>query len=162
MSEQMESKPWLTEPDFAKWRDPATGLLCAIRRHKDMKFLCGYVRLPHGKLRQQLIRFHQVPGKTNFSSLGHSKLKGIEVHWGLTFAGFLCSGYTRDYRLERGYWVGFDCAHAYDFVPGMYELLNSLGIEHFNHAIQDRYRDFAYVKNQVTGVARQLAKIVKK
>ena len=167
----MESKPWLNEwdfePNFAKWRDPATGLLCAIRRNPELKFLCGYVRVPNGKLRRQLIRLRQndsgrwygVTGRVyRRYGYGHSRLGNIEVHGGLTFSGAL-----RDYRLSRGFWIGFDCGHAFDLTPGLQEILSKVlkKPNPFAHQM-DIYRDFAYVKAEVTGLARQLAEIVKK
>lgn len=157
-------QPWLTEPNFAKWRDPATGLMCMIVR-SDLKSLCGYVRVPRGKLRQQLIRYRQIdPGHlVNFYSkvyrrrgFNHSKLRNIEVHGGLTFSGW----YGKYRRLPRGYWIGFDCGHAFDYVPGVHELLKLLNFESRSGMLQDTYRDFSYVKGEVTELARQLAKIL--
>jgi hypothetical protein len=145
-------QPWLNEPDFAKWRDPATGLLCAIVRQKDMQFLCGYVQIPFGKLRKKILRIRRIPGRYEYVLL-----RGIEAHGGLSFFGF-----HKNYRLSRGYWIGFDCAHAYDFMPGMMALLNSLQAHSGDFMRHDTYRDFAYVKAEVTDLARQVARIEKK
>lgn len=157
-------QPWLHEPDFAKWRDPETGLICAIVRPTLTKALCGYVKIPNCRLRQKLIRYRQNDPGTFADSIfhrryrrngySHSLLKGIDVHGGLTF-----SGSFRDYRLS-GYWIGFDCAHAFDFIPKVHETLVSLGKEYARFQLSDIYRDFTYVKKETTSLARQVAKII--
>lgn len=64
----------------------------------------------------------------------------VDVHGGLTYAGM---------NLPRGeedmdfYWLGFDCAHAYDFCPYM-------------HAGGGKYRTQEYVRDEVKRLAEQL------
>ena len=164
--------PWLHEPDFARWRDPETGLQCAIIRSDTTGVLCGYVRVPRGKLHSKLSKyparhkprffeFGGVKRKVKNCSYNHGLLKTIEVHGGLTFAGSI---YYR--KKFDGYWIGFDCGHAWDFMPGVHELLCSLKkISNENILAFERdsvYRDFAYVKAEITSLARQVAEINRK
>lgn len=67
----------------------------------------------------------------------------IDVHGGLTYAGHGVRGCEMN---EGRWWFGFDTAHAGDFVPG-------LG----THWPEDEVRDFAYVRQHVESLARQLA-----
>ena len=150
--------PWLHEPDFAKWRDPETGLLCTIVRNRDLGNLCGYVRLPHGKLRRKIISASRHSHRPGYFT---SHLRTIEVHGGLIY-----SRHSSYHKMSRGYWIGFDCAHAWDLVPGMSAFLRSLSkISGDSLSAFERdsvYRDFAYVKAEVTSLARQVAEINRK
>ena len=166
---KLPEDPWLHEPDFARWRDPETGLQCAIIRSDATGVLCGYVRVPRGKLHSKLSKypsrhkprffeFGGVKRKVKNCSYNHGLLKTIEVHGGLTFAGSI---YYRKKFDE--YWIGFDCGHAWDFMPYTSMLLHSLvkvsgeSLSAFErHSV---YRDCAYVKAEVTSLARQVAKI---
>jgi len=72
----------------------AHGFKCAIRKNPRMGNINGYVLLPKDH-----------PDAKN----GYDEID-VRVHGGLTFA-------QRD--TEGGLWVGFDTAHAGDFIPGM-------------------------------------------
>lgn len=129
-----KDKPWLNEPDFFKWIDVDTGYHCVIIRAPEMLHLCGYVRVPHG----QIMR-----GKC----AGRRKDWRIEAHGGVTFAGVLrrVGG-----AAMRGKWIGFDCAHYMDLVPG-FAYPGNRGV----------YRDFSYVKAEVAFLAKQLKRMQK-
>lgn len=139
-------KPWETEPSYLKYRDAATGLLCVIRR-TDMGHLCGYVRLPHGRIRLQRHTWHwNGRNRTAWDMPGQNRIK---VHGGITF--------TSNSGLRRptggtldGRWVGFDCAHADDLVPGMAALVPSLE--------RGTYRDISFVKQELARLAKQIAR----
>lgn len=122
---------WMDEPDRQEFE--YAGLKCLILRHPELKHLCGYVALPKG---------HPCYGK-DYDDIG------VEVHGGLTFAR---EGDGKDWA--KGYWwLGFDCAHAWDLVPQMVELI---GRELWEH---ETYRNFAYVRAQIKSLAEQLAKV---
>ena len=143
--------PWAAEPDKAQWVDPATGLDCLIVRNHSGA-LCGYVGLPPG---------HRLHGVDYDEAHG---LADIEVHGGLTFADRCQEGaedgpgichVPEPGRPAEVWWLGFDCAHAGDLIPGMQEVYAAVGIARTYRS--DTYRDFAYVQREVTEMARQLA-----
>lgn len=69
---------WQDEPDKVQWRDKATGLPCLIVRNHSGAW-CGYVGLDET---------HPLHGK------GYNDVS-VDVHGGLTFAGF-CRSHTAD------------------------------------------------------------------
>lgn len=95
-------------------------------RHPSMGHWCGYVALPNG---------HRLFGK------GYDDID-VSVHGGLTYAE------DRAPRMEVDgkWWVGFDCAHSGDLVPGL------------GHSFSgDVYRDISYVASECESLAAQLA-----
>lgn len=129
--------PWTNEPDKAQWVDQTTGLDCLIVRNR-VGALCGYVGLPPGH-RWHGADYDDVPA---------------EVHGGLTYAGPCQDGRESGWGIchapEPGrpadvWWLGFDCAHAWDWAPKM-----------ARHS-HDAYRDFRYVQLEVERLAAQLA-----
>lgn len=131
---------WDTEPDKRQWTDAETGLPCLIRRGPHGA-LCGYVGVPDG---------HPAFER-------HYDYVDVDVHGGLTYADF-CSESEHGIchvvepgEPDRVWWLGFDCAHSGDFCP-RYSHRNT-------YSYDEQYRDFAYVTEQVQGLARQLAQI---
>jgi hypothetical protein len=114
--------PWSTEPDEKSWVDAATGLQCFIKRHRHMAHLCGYVGVPpeHPAYKRD-----------------YDKLE-LSVHGGVTHANYIKSSPMPDL-----WWIGFDCAHADDYSPGLY-------------IPGSEYRDMNYVTKQCTQLAAQL------
>lgn len=127
--------PWQKEPDKIHWRDDATGLHCLIVR-SHMGNLCGYVGVP---------RNHPAY-KKDYDSID------VNVHGGLTYAS-RCAG-NICHIVEPGedddvWWLGFDCAHYMDYIPGM---------KSFSSIMRDgSYRDVSYVKSECERLAQQLA-----
>lgn len=119
----MSEQPWLNEPDRLLWKDPDTGLWCFIRRHESLMHLCGYVVLdPEHPWNE--IEPYKHP---------------VEVHGGPTFFGPL------DETEISANWIGFDCAHAGDFSPGMSKFWPD-----------DEYRTIDYVKGECSLLAKQI------
>ena len=133
---------WDDEPDKVQWPDKATSLPCLIVRGP-LGNLCGYVGVPPG---------HPWHG---------ADCSGLEpypeVHGGLTYAdacrpregegGGIC--YVPDGgEPDDVWWLGFDCAHLYDFVPGMPTPVTRL-------TRGDTYRDRAYVESECASLAAQ-------
>jgi len=122
--------PWSEEPDRQVWTDEETGYRCLIQR-TPMGHLCGYVGV------EETHPWHKV----------HYDNIVVDVHGGPTFSGSKKIG-------DPPAWlwcIGFDCAHAGDFVPGVaayHEHLVPL-------AWTDLYRDWAYVRSEVLSLARQ-------
>lgn len=119
MYEPPVAGPWDEEPDKAQWVDEATGLDCLIVRNQ-VGALCGYVGLPPG---------HPLHGASALYSgrRRESALNDLDVHGGITFANS-CQGDEDDpsrgicHVPEPGrprdvWWLGFDCAHAFDLTP---------------------------------------------
>jgi len=141
--------PWQNEPDKIQWLDEATGLPCLIVRGPQGS-LCGYVGVSEGHPSFQ----------SRISDVD------VEVHGGLTFADF-CS---TDPRHEQGichvvepgendrvWWLGFDCAHAWDLSPGMNARMRDIRLRIPDpHDRQEVYRDIEYVKQQTRELAAQL------
>lgn len=103
----------------------AHGLECYALRHPELQHWCGYVALPEGH------RFH---GKD------YDNIKA-EVHGGLTYAGDHAPRQQKDGR----WWVGFDCAHAGDWVPTM------------KAHDGDTYKDIDFVVHECEAFASQMA-----
>ncbi len=148
-----ERGPWDQEPDKAQWIDEKTGLDCLMVRARG--HWCGYVGIPEG---------HPEFGKDD----NDVNIEG-RPHGGITFAG-LCQEGDEEPRIchvpepgrsERIWWLGFDCAHFMDRRPAMtqfeYDLNRDLEAKYPGtlHR-QSIYRDFEYVRAEVTALAAQL------
>ncbi len=146
------------EPNELAWTDPATGLKCLILRHDHLGFLCGYVRPPHA-LAKRLRAYRRQRSHFLFGKVGrkcgydHRTIKGIQVHGGLTYSGTTLPGKGSGHT-----WVGFDCGHAGDLSPFMRQFMKIAGM-HPGFMRADVYRDFAYVQQECTRLAAQIAAI---
>jgi hypothetical protein len=130
--------PWAEEPDKVQWRDATTGFACLVLRNH-VGVWCGYVGVPEG---------HPWHGKP-YDDL----YDDTEVHGGLTFSD-KCKPSTDEaygicHQREDGdpevWWLGFDCAHSMDLVPGM----PGLGFDGCT------YKSLDYVKAQCAALAAQ-------
>lgn len=138
---------WLTEPNEYRWVDEATSLPCHLLRNEMTGTWCGYVELPPE---------HHFYGM---------RPAGLEVHGGVTWAG------SRN-GIEGEWSVGFDCAHSFDYMPGMVAMFEQLAqqsdisrrlIEQMEQTqqqlpayLRQTYRTFDYAKQQTTALAAQL------
>lgn len=126
---------WDIEPDRKQWQDKETGLPCLIVRN-DFGNLCGYV------------------GVDKLHPLFEMHYDGVEVsvHGGLTYSSEcqhrICHEVENE---EKTWWLGFDCSHYGDFSPG---LSKYRGFDELNQDIN--YKDFSYVEQQCTNLARQI------
>ena len=142
--------PWDSEPDKLTWMDEATGLDCMALRNR-LGAWCGYVGLGPE---------HPLHG------LDYDEVSGVGVHGGLTFAdrcdetGVVPMSQRICHVPEPGrpgdvWWLGFDCAHAWDVAPGLRAWTERL-VDHPPWPDWS-YRDLAYVRSEVESLARQLA-----
>jgi len=161
---------WDTEPDKLEWEH--AGFKCLILRTSEMKHLCGYVGLPkwhpyYGKEYGQCLLgcegnvpdFHP-PNERDaywynctFEENHPSLEKIIRVHGGLTFSQ---EGDGKSWDKDL-WWLGFDCAHAGDLVPGIRTLLDKEG--HYMRGrigITEVYRSISYVVKETEHLAEQL------
>jgi hypothetical protein len=124
-------------------------LPCLIVRNK-LGALCGYVGVTSS---------HPCFEKD------YDDVRSEEAHGGLTFSGF-CNDHIC-HEVEPGedahvWWLGFDCAHAGDFVPGIESLPPWRRIFTDGDVGDDnvsKYRDLAYVEGVVTKLAQELARL---
>jgi hypothetical protein len=159
--------PWLKEPDKMVWVDEATDLDCMIHRGPSGA-LCGYVGVGPD---------HPWHGL-------HYDNVDAEVHGGLTYANpceeeategdGLCH-VPEPGRAHDMWWLGFDCAHAFDFMPKMRmdelkmadqfdadgkpeeaELFRK-GAFSYDHSsiFRNTYKTITYVKAEVESLAKQ-------
>ena len=128
--------PWDGEPDRLEWRH--AGLPCLMVRNHHGAW-CGYAAVPPG---------HPCFERDIWSA-------DLDVHGSLTYAGH-CSGdichVPPPGEPDRVWWLGFDCAHAWDLTPRWL----AMGIDEFL-APHAAYRDLAYVQGEVNRLAEQLA-----
>ncbi|MGH9001500.1 MAG: hypothetical protein ACRDYV_00060 [Acidimicrobiia bacterium] len=152
--------PWQAEPDKVHWTDPDTTLDCLAVRNRFGAW-CGYVGVPpghpwHGR------DYDDVPA---------------DVHYGLTYAATCQEGAAEGEgichvpapgRPVDVWWLGFDCAHAFDYSPALDALRQraTAGPALFDPdtaAALDRmgartvYRDLGYVVAECTHLAAQAA-----
>jgi hypothetical protein len=129
--------PWMQEPDSAFWVDEATELPCVILRMPQIGHLCGYVGVP--------------PDHTVYGEDYETVCIRVDVHGGITFGGptLAVVDPTQEEVYKYYYWYGFDCGHAWDICPGMHRYLAGI-------RTTDVYRDFDYVRAEVTSLAKQL------
>lgn len=122
------------------------GYDCYIWRNPELKFLCGYVRLPDGHPALQFTC--DKPTGLSGMEYDYNKLD-VNIHGGVTFFGHL------NVQKKDGVWVGFDCGHAYDYTPGFAEILKKIGSNRV-WGLDEIYRNVDYVKDECSELARQL------
>jgi len=58
---------------------------------------------------------------------------------------------------EPVWWLGFDCAHSGDFLPGLESTLRSMPrLEAYESVLGETYKNVAYVTDECRQLARQL------
>lgn len=136
--------PWQDEPDLVEWW--VRGIPCLIVRSDVAGALCGYVAVRRGHP-YYFRDYDSVP---------------LECHGGLTFSGDGVYMHTPGW-----WWLGFDCAHWGDAIPGIAgrmrhaeEFFRVEGAEHaeaFARLMRperaESYRDLEYVTAQVEAMA---------
>lgn len=120
--------PWIAEADHVWWIDPGTGYRCEMVRNHTGAW-CGYVGVPEGHLAYGM----------------HYEDVNADVHGGLTFSGY-----------ENDVWnFGFDCSHAWDYMPKMEASLRLIrkkvpSLDRLFKIGESRiYRDEAFVKREI-------------
>jgi len=161
---------WETEPNEGAWVDEATGLECRITRHQRMKHLCGYVRIPndhplHGKTDRD-----EIPRPAGFETRAMDDRVGILPFFAFALSGGLDGdtipiavalsvhgGITFSAPIDgEGWWMGFDCSHCDDFVPGSAAFCE----EHGLGTPGGVYRTWEYVERECRHLAGQIAMMV--
>lgn len=130
--------PWSTEPNRIEFE--SHGFPCLIRRNP-LGALCGYVAVPRG---------HPCHGQS------YNKLpRNLEAHGGITYAeacnGEICH-VPKPGEPDDVWWIGFDCAHAWDLVPWIESQTPGL-------CRNSEYRDIHYVRRECEELAAQLEQL---
>lgn len=146
--------PWDDEPDKAQWIDPDTELDCLTVRNGHSGSWCGYVGVLPGH------KWHGV----EYDKLGEYP----DVHGGLTYSNFCMEGAEEGPgvchvpapgRPANVWWLGFDCAHAFDLMPTMEARMAELWktVEDIHpDPYPKAYRTFEYVRGECADLARQI------
>lgn len=124
----IDSKKWLYEQDY--FRDTYSGYEYVIKRIDSLGHLCGYVK----------VKSKWLESKGDYEFLESI----IDVHGGVTYFSRLTLG-------GKGYWAGFDCAHAGDLLPSMYGISDYLSYS--------EYRDLRYVRKECKRMIKQLKEL---
>jgi hypothetical protein len=134
--------PWQTEPDRVESREFGYPTLIVRSR---IGALCGYVGVP--------------PGHPWFGmEWPEDRSPEIAVHGGITFSGPcqkdgpICH-HPMPGEPDNVWWLGFDCAHASDYVPG---IISPVALELMSRW-KLRYRDIGYVTSEIRLLAAQCA-----
>jgi hypothetical protein len=141
---------WDSEPDKKQWRDEETGYPCLFKRNP-VGCLCGYVGVSEGH------PFFAKSYNEIYELLGDED--AIVVHGGLTYTDFCQEGeeaHSICHVVEPGeddrvWWLGFDCAHCGDLMPGTAGLVGTIP--------GDTYKNVEYVETEVRRLARQLKEV---
>lgn len=145
------SGEWDGEPDKVQWPDEATGLPCLAVRNRHHGNWCGYVGVTEG---------HRCFGK-DWDGTGD-----LDVHGGITFGGH-CQPGSEESGIchlpdpgepDHVWWLGFDCAHAWDHSPDDVKRAEERG-GIWAIASDSSYRTLAYVQSQCRKLAEQLAQV---
>jgi hypothetical protein len=136
--EQFGEGPWLEEPDRIEWQHE--GLTCLILRHPQLGHLCGYVA---------------IPAEHPWHGAEYDALGDVTVHGGLTYSQEM-PDHGCDALDAATWWLGFDCAHAYDFAPYMAKLTKRM--ERLLPDDISLYKGVPYVTEQVGDLAAQVVR----
>lgn len=144
---------WDHEPDKVEWIDDDTGLPCIIHRGRTGAW-CGYVGVAPD---------HPYHGRHDYDQVP------VEVHGGLTYAA-PCNPHDDDdfgvcHKAEPGepddvWWLGFDCAHAGDEMPGLIWVTEKVKVDHPGLNYPEgwaTYKNQEYVMEECKLLALQLA-----
>jgi hypothetical protein len=148
---ELDPRPWETEPDKVFWFDEVTGYDCCMIR-TNLGIWCGYVAVDSSHILY----------KSRYNELDFPYL---DVHGGVTYSGFghpapggtitpqsLCPYPELNvHTYDEHWWIGFDCAHAGDLIPGI--AVMSLYLPFLSHA---HYHDINAVYYQTCNLALQL------
>lgn len=115
-----------------------------VWRNPSMLYFCAYVKLPNDHKWVEILK-----KKKSFKGLAYKVCDYEKVpvvcHGGLTF-GEYCK--ANDFRLNKGYWIGWDYAHAGDYIPSIYK----------KHNKKLKVWTKEQVEKEVIGVIKQILK----
>jgi hypothetical protein len=135
--------PWQEESDVEYFS--FKGIVCVLERGL-FGIWCGYVRLPPTSA------FSRDPDMFTHD--------GLDVHGGITFA----QEHTFEFGDDefKGYWLGFDCGHFYDYLPASQHIIQAGMLKGFPDLSKiytetnRTYKDINFAREQVIGLAKQI------
>jgi hypothetical protein len=139
--------PWQDEPDRVDFVH--AGFACFAKRHPSFGSWCGYVGVP---------REHPLYRRD------WDEVDGLDVHGGVNYSAKCDPASGICHVPEPGmpddvWWLGFECAHGFDLVPGTQATLRVLMGEAWreNEWLRTRevYRALPYVRRQIEALADQ-------
>jgi hypothetical protein len=140
----VEDKPWTNEPRYLAWVHE--WLLCVLLRGVHNAW-CGYVGLPP---------WHPLHGAARVDI-------DADIYGGITWAaGYLRFGPTAEDTALGIWWVGWDCAHAYDITPDTWELCRTQGpvpISDSPDGARLTYKTCAFAVGETERLAAQLSRM---
>ncbi len=150
---------WTDEPDVAEWTQEETGVPCLVLRNMELGAFCGYVGV------HPTHPWHGVSDPPEAAAPGGITFSGLYADTGITKLDRRGKAVTLPGRPDEsylGFWfLGFDCAHAFDLVPSMRALFPRRRKEPVRIASRglhppmvDVYRDFVWVRKQVEELAQ--------
>lgn len=148
MAEKNIHGEWDKEVDRFEW---AEGDFIGLALRNQMMGWCGYVGIRPS---------HPLFGKD------YNEIEAdLRVHGGISYsegcAGVICH-VPPPGTPDNLWWLGFDCGHSGDLMPGMLEveqLVPGLGKLGDIWPVKRAYRNLDFVKREIKGLMRQLGKI---
>lgn len=136
-------QPWLNEPNRVEFK--YKGFDCLIVRNNSGA-LCGYAAMK--------------PGHPWYEK-HYNSLQDVEVHGGVTYTdhcqGIICHKTDKE---DNVWWIGFDCAHAYDLIPEFTrsnifrELLGDAASSSYG-----TYKDISFVTKEIEKLVDQAIEV---
>lgn len=122
---------WEREPDIKEFE--YKGYQCLIKRIPTMLFLCGYAAIPNF-----------IEGREDFL------IDNLCPHGGVTLSEYPDGDYLPllNSSGERLYWIGFDCGHSCDMIPGL-----DIRMVFKSEA---KYRNMTYVEQEIKEMVNQI------
>jgi hypothetical protein len=183
----IDNRPWESEPYFHTFE--AAGMRCVMYRDPEFKTWCGYVGvgsahplygLHYSDLVPAPAKFNERPMDVDEHGMINVFVTALQQYAGEIPDGFVpishliaCHGglsWAQPLHEWTGWWFGFDCNHAWDYSPGMVEILREsarrLELDtgwrpHVIDAMERRvYRTFDFVKSETASLAQQVADYV--
>lgn len=134
----LDKRPWEGEPNYIRFKT-THGYWAEVKRHPVLYHLCGYLHVPNS---------HPVYD-WNDEKIEHV----LSAYGGIT--------YTK--RTEGKLVLGFDCAHADDFVPGVFASLLALRVKAqdntdslYDTMKPEDYKTVQFVKEKLESLGMQV------
>ncbi|WEV51650.1 hypothetical protein OZX69_02860 [Lactobacillus sp. ESL0731] len=121
-------RPWNEVPENERFT--YKGYKCEVWRNPNLGFLCGYVMIPKDN---KLF-------KVDYTD---DEFPDLSIHGGITFSN--CDE-------DSNWWIGFDCGHFSDLVPGLSDNVSSENAS---------YKDKNFVTNELKKLVDQVMKYEK-
>lgn len=134
----LDKRPWEGEPNYIRFKT-THGYWAEVKRHPTLYHLCGYLHIP---------KEHPVYD-WNDEKIEHV----LNAYGGIT--------YTK--KTEGKLVLGFDCAHADDFVPGVFASLLDIRMKNqelaeslFDRHKPEDYKTVQFVKEKLESLSVQV------